>query len=122
MLPLLPVIRHNVRTVDDPPVFHEPEGIHQKCSQAFPANPNQGNHGGREGGHAEDDDARGQRQGQVDNRNPNPGCKHSPFDGIPDLKHPAHECAAFHKITRDQSYLLFFRAVHGVTSSVLFPE
>ena len=61
MLPPSPEIRYDVGAVDDSPVFHEPEGIHQKGGQTFPANPDQGNHSCREGCHAQDDDACGQR-------------------------------------------------------------
>lgn len=59
MLSPFPVIRHDIGAVDDPTVFHEPESIHYKCGQAFPADPDEGNHGNRKGSHAQDDNACG---------------------------------------------------------------
>ncbi len=56
----------------------------------------------------------------MNNRNPDPGCKHSPFNGITDLEHPAHKSTTFHKVAGDQSDLLFFWVAHGVTSSAWF--
>ena len=71
---------------DYPAVHYKTQGIHQKGSDALPADSNQGYHCRWKCGHAENDDAGSQGQRQVENRDTDCQGKNNAFYGIADVK------------------------------------
>lgn len=78
--------RKTVGPPDYPAVHYKTQGIHQKGSDALPADSNQGYHCRWKCGHAENDDAGSQGQRQVENRDTDCQGKNNAFYGIADVK------------------------------------